>query len=176
MQLSTLTSQSPLPRPHKSQLPSFHRADHPPRFQITGRDKQILLRVYYYRRLTAQQIEALLFYTSSTTRGLKTQCQRRLQLLYHHAYLDRLQLPVLMGHGRQSFVYGLGRQGAQVIAAELSLSQTDVDWHPRHNQVTDPYHLEHDLANNDLWVILDRLAQAKAVEMPYWLAQHHLLS
>jgi Replication-relaxation len=176
MQLSTPTSQPPPPRPGKRHLPSFHRTDHPPRFQITDRDKQILLRVYYYRLLTTQQIEALLFHNSTTTRGLKTQCQRRLQLLYHHAYLDRLQLPVLIGQGRQPFVYGLDRRGSQVVAAELGISQTDVDWHPRQNQVKDPYRLEHDQANNDLWVILDRLVQAKAVEMPYWLAQHHLNS
>lgn len=174
MLLLTLTSQPPPSRPRKPQLPSFRRSDNPPRFQITVRDKQILLRLYYYRLLTAQQVEALLFHTSSTARGLKTQCQRRLQLLYHHAYLDRLQLPVLIGQGRQPFVYSLDQNGAQVVVAELSMSRPDVDWHPRHNHVKDPYRLEHDLANNDLWVMLDRLVQARAVEMSYWLTQHHL--
>lgn len=160
--------------PRKPQLPSFVRSSHPPRFHITRRDKQILVRVYYYRFLTAHHIEALLFHTSSASRGLKTQCQRRLQLLYHHRYLDRIQLPVLIGEGRKPFVYGLGRQGVHVVATELAIMRATLDCHPQHNQIKDPYRLHHDLANNDVWVILDRLVQAGAVAMPYWLPHRQL--
>lgn len=174
MQATQPIHQLPSSQARKRQLPSRKRAAHPPRFQITSRDTQILLRVYFYRFLTAQQIEAILFHTSSTLRGLKTQCQRRLQLLYHHRYLDRIQLPVLIGEGRKPFVYGLDRQGAQLVAAELASTQTPVDWRPRHNQIKDPYRLNHDLSSNDMWVILDRLVQAGALAMPYWLPHRQL--
>lgn len=168
--------QLPPALPRESQLPSFRRATNPPRFQITSRDKQIILRVFYYRLLTAHQIEALLFYTSSTPRGSKAQCQRRLQLLYHHEYLDRIQLPVLMGEGRKPFIYGLAHRGAQLAAAELGMSNSTMKWHPKQNQRKDLYRVDHDLANNDIWVILDRLVQAHALSMPYWLTQWHLQS
>lgn len=169
MRLLLSTSQHHSCRPSNRQLPSFRRADHPPRFQITARDKQIILRVYYYRVLTAHQIEAILFHSSTIHRGLKTQCQRRLQLLYHHRYLDRIQLPVLIGEGRKPFAYALDRLSVPVVAAELAISKTAVHWHPKRNQIKDPYRLDHDLANNDVWVILDRLLQAGLMAMPYWL-------
>lgn len=174
MQPTISIPQLPSSQPRKSQLPSFRRVNHPPRFQLTNRDKQIMLRVYYYRLLTAHQIEAILFHPSTTPRGLKTQCQRRLQLLYHHAYLDRIQLPVLIGEGRKPFVYGLDRRGVKLVATEFAVSQSAVNWHPKQNQRKDPYRLDHDLANNDVWVILDRLVQSGALTMTYWLPHWHL--
>src|SRR5688500_10690348 len=92
----------------KQYIPSYKRATNPPPMQLTERDKEIVLAVYEYRLLSAHQIGALFFPSAvDKPHSRRTACQRRLQLLYHHGFLDRLPQPVIMGEGRFPFVYGL---------------------------------------------------------------------
>ncbi|MEZ4706737.1 MAG: replication-relaxation family protein [Caldilineaceae bacterium] len=163
-------------RHRKPQLPSYRRVNNPPPFQLTVRDQQIILRVYYFRLLTSSQIEALLFHTTRKARGLQTQCQRRLQLLYHHQFLNRVQQAVILGEGRKPFIYVLDKYGVDVVGELLSSPKSELTWTAKHKQQTDPYRLEHDIGCNDIWVILDRLVQSRDVYMPHWLTQQHLKS
>ncbi|MCB0141935.1 MAG: replication-relaxation family protein [Caldilineaceae bacterium] len=162
-------------KPRKRQRPSFHRGEDIPSFQITHRDQQIILRVAYYHLLSTHHIEALLFHTPNTSRTLKSQCQRRLQLLYHHRFLNRIQQPVVLGEGRKPFIYTLDQQGVRAVAQLLDISTSEVGWNPK-LKYRNPYRLPHDLHISNTWVILDRLTQSRHLQMPYWLTQRHLKS
>ncbi|SYZ73747.1 hypothetical protein TRIP_C60017 [Candidatus Zixiibacteriota bacterium] len=76
--------------------------------QITERDKNILLKVFDYRILSAEQINRLLF--SSISRARK-----RLFQLWQHAYLNRVVMPTRMGDGSSAFFYTLSKIGAKLL-------------------------------------------------------------
>lgn len=144
--------------------------------QLTQRDRQIILAVYEYRLLSAPQIEALFFpSTKATTHSRRTACQRRLQLLYHHGFLERLPQPVILGQGRAPFVYALDEAGANLVAAQLGVDRAEVGWKPKHNQLG-PQFMAHGLAINDLRVVLNRLADEGRFEIKQWLDEFTLKS
>ena len=65
--------------------------------------------------------------------GSHQQILRRLQLLFHHGYLDRpksqvAQLAHAFDFGNRPFVYGLGRAGAQVLAEAGIPLKEKLDW------------------------------------------------
>lgn len=142
--------------------------------ELTERDRQILFSLYTYGILTSHQIEALIFYTGRTSRSLRSQCHRRLQLLYHHRFLSRILVRVIMGEGRKPFVYVLDKRGANEVAKRLSMHRSRLQWQPKHHGIRDWHRLEHDLRNNDSWVVIERLVQAGQFERPYWLTQRQL--
>ena len=84
-----------------------------------------------FERVTAG-IEAL-FLQSEKPHGRKTSCQRRLQLLYHHGFLDRIPLPIVMGEGRYPYVYALDDQGADLVASLSEYDRADLGWKPARN-------------------------------------------
>jgi len=142
--------------------------------QLTERDKQILLSVHTYGFLTSHQIEALIFHTGRNLRSLRSQCHRRLQLLYHHGYLTRIRVRVVLGEGRKPFVYALDTLGAIEVAKGLSTSRCELNWRSKQTEIRDWQRLEHDIRNNDTWVVIERLVQAEKLERPYWLTQRQL--
>ncbi|MEM7134545.1 MAG: replication-relaxation family protein [Chloroflexota bacterium] len=155
----------------------------PPRMALTQRDRQLLLRLHYYRFLTTHQFEALLFHTGKTPRSLRTQCQRRLQLLYHHGYVARIPLRVTLdvgtgnkGEGRKPFVYVLDRLGLEEVVLILGKARSQLDPPPRLDRIRDWRKLAHDIANNDTLIVIDRLVQAGTVELSTWLTQRQLKS
>lgn len=168
-----------MPTPFKTsrhrQLPSHSRSSAIPRFHLTHRDRQIIARIWYYQLLTSEQIESLLFHNSSTSsRGLRTQCQRRLQLLFHHRYLLRVQQPMYLGEGRKPFIYKLDNRGYTVIRQQFNNPAGIQHRNRSKSKPADPYRLDHDLAVNDTWVMLDRLVQAGQIGMPHWATSFHL--
>lgn len=101
-------TQSPARRPR------FERA--PARGMIlTLRDREILRAVYRHRFLRSTHLIVLGDGSRQTT-------LRRLQLLFHHGYLDRppMQLDWYV-RGSEPLVYGLGKRGAEALAAEGEL-------------------------------------------------------
>lgn len=137
--------------------------------RVTKRDRAIILEVYKYRLLSTPQVEALLF-RSERPRGCLTSCQRRLQLLYHHQFLDRLALPVVLGEGRAPYVYALDERGADVVASVLGFDRADVLWRPRHNQISHQF-VNHTLAVNDFRVATTLLADAGNFTMTQWIGE-----
>lgn len=135
--------------------------------RLTPRDVQIVQAVSTYRLLSSAQIEALLF-PSDTPRGRQSSCQRRLQLLYHHRYLDRLPMPVILGEGRFPHVYVLDQAGASLVAATTGVDLTTVAWRPHHNLLEPPF-IFHTLAINDLRVVVTLLAQHNHFELVEWI-------
>lgn len=79
--------------------------------KLTPRDLQILRAVQRHRLLRSTHLIALLDGSRQTT-------LRRLQLLFHHGYLDRPAAQLdWYAHGSEPLVYALGNHGAAVLAA-----------------------------------------------------------
>jgi hypothetical protein len=80
--------------------------------KLTPRDLQILRAVHRHRLLRSTHLIALLDASPQTT-------LRRLQLLFHHGYLDRPAAQLdWYAKGSEPLVYALGNRGAAVLAAE----------------------------------------------------------
>lgn len=153
---------------NKKYLPSHKRATNPPPMQLTERDKRVVLAVYRYRLLSSHQIEALLFgFPPDKPHSKRSVCQRRLQLLYHHGYLDRLPLPVFPGEGRRPCVYVLDHKGADLVAAQSGLDRADLGWRPQYNELGVSF-IQHMLTINDVRLILELLNQGGAFSLSQW--------
>ena len=63
-------------------LPRFRRAPGVPRIELTERDREILQQVHRHRFLRSSHLGQLV-------PGGRKHLLRRLQLLYHHGYLER---------------------------------------------------------------------------------------
>lgn len=94
-------------------LPRFDRSAAIAPFVLTDRDREIIRQVHRHRFLRSSHILALVS-------GSAQQCLRRLQLLYHHRYLDRprVQLEYFHRGGSREMVYGLGDEGAALLETE----------------------------------------------------------
>jgi len=117
-----------------TRLPRFRRVEEPPPFQLTPRDLAVIAAVARFRFLSSLQIARLVG-------GSQQQLLRRLQRLFHHAYLDRpvsqrLQLAHVLDDGNRPFVYGLGRRGAHVLAEAGAPVSDRLDWTTKNARAT----------------------------------------
>jgi hypothetical protein len=94
-------------------LPRFKRAPVIAPIELIERDREIIRHVHRHRFLRSSDITALVG-------GSRQQVLRRLQLLYHHRYLERprCQLDYYYQGGSQKMVYGLGEKGVALLTAE----------------------------------------------------------
>ena len=117
--------------PKGARSPRFRRRKQPPAFELTARDLAIVNVVARFRFLTAPQISRLVG-------GSHKHILRRLKFLFDAAFLDRppaqkLQLAHAIDDGNRPFIYGLGRQGAHVLA-EAGVPISDrLDWTTKNN-------------------------------------------
>lgn len=132
-----------------SRLPRFTRFPAIAPVELTQRDRQVVALVHQHRFLQSRQITALL---SNNRHGLL----RRLQLLYHHGYLERprAQLDYYHKGGSRPIVYGLGSKGAALLKKELGDKFHDVRWGERNRSVSRIF-LEHALLVSDVMVALE---------------------
>jgi len=121
-------------RPPSFRRPRFRRVETPPPFQLTARDLTILHAVARFRFLSSHLIIRL-------AGGSPQQILRRLQLLFHHGYLDRpsaqvAQLAHVFDFGNRPFIYGLGRIGAHVLAEAGVPLKEKLDWTTKNARAT----------------------------------------
>jgi hypothetical protein len=85
--------------------------------QLTPRDRKIVQLVARHRFLRSTHIVALLADGSQ-------QLLRRLQLLYHHGFLERprAQLDYYHQGGSRHIVYGIGNKGGNLLKSEIGLA------------------------------------------------------
>jgi len=117
--------------------------------ELTARDCQTIQLVHRYRFLRSPQIVLLL--------GASPQpILRRLQLLYHHGYLERPRAQLDYYHltGSRPIVYGLGNKGAALLRNELAMRVPDVNWGEKNRSVGRIY-LEHALLVSDIMVAFE---------------------
>lgn len=129
--------------------PRFHRASEIAPIQLTDRDRMIVQCVFRHRFLRSWQIAALVG-------GSKQAVLRRLQLLYHHGYLERprAQIEYYQPGGSRAFVYGLGDRGAELLRLGTNAPTRALEWSAK-NRAVKRLFLEHALLVSDVMVALE---------------------
>src|ERR1035437_2626380 len=126
--------------------PRFKRASKVAPMQLTKRDREIIWLVHRHQFLRSHQIVALIA-------GSSQQVLRRLQLLYHHGYLDRprAQLEYYERGGARPMVYGLSKKGRKLLERELGVTGS---WSEKNHDIGRMF-LEHALLVSDVMVSLE---------------------
>lgn len=145
----------------RQRLPRYRRASSPPRMQLTARDVRIVSAVCDMRFLTREQIQQLLFSPSTAS-----YCKRRLALLYHNAYLDRIYVPSMNAFGSTKAIYVLAPKGASVVARDRKVEVRELEWRPGHND-RELYFLRHTLAVNDFRISVTLAAATRGLSLAW---------
>lgn len=143
-------------RPAGTLIPMSYPDTRRPRFErvpmrrmvLTPRDLDILRPFRRYRLLQSTHLVALAQGSSQTT-------LRRLQLLFHHGYLDRP--PVQLDwytRGSEPLVYALGNRGAEVLATKGELRRGAVRWDTKNRKLSRVF-LHHTLAVSEVMVAFE---------------------
>jgi hypothetical protein len=129
-------------------LTRFKRANKIAVIQITARDNQIIRLVHQHRFLRSSHILSLLG-------GSHQSLLRRLQLLYHHGFLERprSQLDYYHQGGSRHIIYGLGNRGAALLRDKLGSSMPSLRWGEK-NRSLGRIFLEHALMISDVMVAI----------------------
>ena len=156
----------------EARLPRYNRAQNPPSMVLTERDREVIKTVHAYGMLSRSQIETLLF-TPEKGQGHPTKtsrCRRRLQLLYHNEYLERIPVRVQFGPGCSDFVYCLARRGAELVSKEVD---GEINWRPG-SKVLTAFFLEHTLKTNDFRIAVVMAAEAEGFTAVNWVDENAL--
>ena len=134
----------------QNRLPKYRRSKE--RFgplQLTARDLEILGLVHRYRHVWVDHLQALI-------PGSDRQLARRVQGLFHHAYLARFVPPSRMRLqlGSPKMVYALDTAGAKVLAEARGISLDELGWHTSHNRRME-WFVEHQVMISDFHAILE---------------------
>jgi hypothetical protein len=132
----------------QSRLPRFKRALKARPLHITVRDREIIGSVHHHRLVRSGHILSLF---GDSHQSLL----RRLQLLYHHGFLERprSQLDYYHQGGSRRIIYGLGNRGAALLKEELSCSPVSLRWGEK-NRALGRIFLEHALMVSDVMVAI----------------------
>src|SRR6185436_16340302 len=140
-----------MPHP-QTRRPRFERAQVRPMI-LTPRDREILRAVHRHRLLRSSHLIALLD-------GSRQVTLRRLQLLFHHGYLDRPPMQLdWYARGSEPLVYALGNRGAEVLETEGVARQDGVRWDTKNRNVSRVF-LHHTLAVAEVMVAFEVACRA----------------
>ena len=112
---------------------------------LTPRDLDLVRAVAVHRFLRSTHLIAL-------SEGSPQKILRRLNLLYHHAYLDRPRLQLdFYERGSEPMIYALGNRGADLLASHDGTPKARVNWGSKNRSATRAF-LKHTLLISDLMV------------------------
>ncbi len=133
---------------------------------LMPRDLEVLKAVYEYRALTHTQLTHLVFENNHPSIATK-----RLYMLYHNGYLERLFLPARGGVAVSPTVYLLGEKGAQ----ELSLRGEYLNfyWAKDHLKVGTLF-LSHSLAISEFRLKMTLACRAAGIPIVEWRGEREL--
>jgi hypothetical protein len=134
----------------KQRLPRFKRdPEAAGSFRITARDIEILRHIAEHRFIRSGCLVRLVG-------GSRQQLLRRLNLLYHHGYLERprAQLDYYHEGGSKDLVYGLASRGAGRLRRDLNMAFHRMDWLTR-KKGGHRLFLEHTLMVSDFMTALE---------------------
>jgi hypothetical protein len=132
------------PKSDQNRLPKKKRAKKPPAFRITDRDVELVRALSKYRYLLIDQIDWM-FPDSS-----KDKLTRRLNLIFHHGYLNREKLAEV---GNQ-YIYGMREKGAHLLAEHDGVTRDKIVWKRHQNQVK-AAHIRHLLDVNSVVIAFE---------------------
>jgi len=132
-----------------NRLPRFKRSSIIAPMRLEERDRAIIRLVHRHRFLRSFQIVALIG-------GSEQPVVRRLQLLFHHGYLERprAQIQYYERGGSQSIAYGLGSQGGELLRRDFGMAVNSDSWSEKNHAVGRVY-LEHATLVSDVMVSLE---------------------
>jgi hypothetical protein len=115
---------------------------------LTPRDLQILRAIHRHRLLRSTHLIALLD-------GSRQATLRRLQLLFHHGYLDRPPMQLdWYARGSEPLVYALGHRGAELLEARGLFRGGGIRWDTKQRNVSRVF-LHHTLAVAEVMVAFE---------------------
>jgi len=144
--------------PDMPRLPRFVRDRPANQIAITDRDRHVIRLVHQHRFLRSSQIFAFLG-------GSAQQILRRLQLLYHHGYVERprCQLDYYYHGGSRQIVYGLADKGAAVLRQEgIPVREARIS---EKNRSVGRVHLEHVLMVSDVMIAFEIACRQSGVRL-----------
>jgi hypothetical protein len=146
-------------------LPRFKRASAVAVIELTERDREIIRLVHRFRFVRSSHVCSLI-------PGSPQQLLRRLQLLYHHGFLERprAQLDYYHKDGSSHMVYGLGNKGAALLRCDLVPGFGKVRWGEK-NRATGRIYLEHALLVSHVMVAIELACRQKGIQL---LTNHEL--
>src|SRR6266850_926448 len=140
-----------------ARLPRFNRTPEITPIMLTTRDLALIQHIFHHRFLRSTHLLSL-------TSGSRQQVLRRLQLLYHHGFLDRPRAQIdYYRAGSRPIVYALGNKGMQLLEHESGIPHRNLDWTVRNRNLT-RYFMEHALAVADVMVKLELGCRLSNVE------------
>jgi hypothetical protein len=152
----------------KKKEPVYKRVSIP--MKLTPRDVESVRLVADFRLMTREQIEKVLFKPEKgQNHPTKTSiAKRRLMLLYHNGYLDRVRTPLAFGSFASQPVYKVTAKGRLLLAHEDVPKGPDKD--------IGELFINHALAINDVRVAITLAAAASGDEVEQWKFDHQFKS
>jgi hypothetical protein len=150
----------------------------PSRPWLTERDENILRAVLKYRFLLRDQIEALLFQSSTSDRPIahaRRVLNRRLAQLVAAGYLSASAVPSSPRHNARNtqYTYTLDNEGLAFLSREGIVSEEDLKRYKDRVKVTPSYTL-HMQAENDFTIALMLGAKERGDEVVEWQSELEL--
>src|SRR5579884_2920507 len=129
-----------------SRLPRFKRKKQFTPLLLTERDRELIRLVHRHRFLRSSHISSLIS-------GSGQQILRRLQLMYHHGFLERphQQTEYYGKPGSRHIVYGSGDKARRVLR---EIGESPKYW-GRKNRYVGRVYLEHALSVSDVMVAIE---------------------
>lgn len=125
------------------------------RMVLTPRDLLIFRAVYRHRLLRSTHLVALLGESPQMT-------LRRLQLLFHHGYLDRPRMQLdFYERGSEPLVYALGNRGAEVLETLDGVRRGGIRWDTKNRNLSRVF-LHHTLAVAEVMVAFEATCRSRA--------------
>ena len=143
----------------QKRLPRFKRVPTAAPLWLGERDWQIIRLVHRHRFLRSDQIATFIG-------GSQQRVVRRLQLLFHHGYLERpqSQLESYYHPGSRAIVYGLGNKDWKLIRQELGITAS---WGDK-NHAVGRMLLEHTLLVADVMIAIELACRKRGdIEVVY---------
>jgi hypothetical protein len=127
--------------------------------ELTERDRQIVRLVEQFRFVRSSHICSLI-------PGSPQQLIRRLQLLYHHGFLERPRAQIDYYHkgGSRHMIYGLGSKGAALLRRDLGPDLPRVRWGEKNRAVGRAF-LEHALLVSDVMVAIELACRRAGIRL-----------
>ncbi len=126
---------------------------------ITQRDRDVIRHLARFRFLRSGQIVKLVG-------GAPAQMRRRLQVLYHHGYLDRPRCQIDFYHqgGSRPMVYGLASRGAGLMRREFDMPFHRMVWsRGGQTEAVGRLCLEHTLMVSDVLIAAEMATRGNGV-------------
>lgn len=143
----------------KFRSPRFNRVPPVAPFELTNRDNAIIWLIHRHRFLRSHHTTALLG-------GSEQRIVRRLQVLFHHGYLERprAQLTYYERGGSKPIAYGLGKKGGALLRSEFGITVDSAEWNEKNHDIGRVF-LEHTLLVSDVMVSLELACRKHGIRL-----------